>query len=95
MTYTHGSYRSEVHDFEDPDGQRQIDDHGDEEEEDEEVQASLPPAIDSHRWVDLGAAHRRPPLVKRVGLRREDILLLGHLKGTQNMKNICKRITHC
>lgn len=30
-------YRSEVHDFEDPDGQRQVDDHGDEEQEDEEV----------------------------------------------------------
>lgn len=37
MTYTHVSYRSEVHDFEDPDSQSQVNDHGDEEEEDEEV----------------------------------------------------------
>lgn len=57
MTYTHVSYRSEVHDFEDPDSQSQVNDHGDEEEEDEEVQASLPPAIDSHCWVNLGAAY--------------------------------------
>jgi len=82
-THTCASYPSEVHDFEDPDGQGQVDNHGDEKEEDEEVQASLPPAVDSHCRVNLGAAHRRPPLVERVGLRREDILLLGHLKGTR------------
>lgn len=33
----HASYRSEVHDFEDPDCKSQVDDHGDEEEENEKV----------------------------------------------------------
>lgn len=78
------SYRSEVHDFEDPDCKSQVHYHGDEEKEDEEVQASLPPAVDPHCRVDLGAAHRRPPLVERVGLRREDILLLCHLEEGQS-----------
>lgn len=81
-------YRSEVHDFEDPDCESQVDDHGDEEEEDEEVQAPLPPAVDAHRRVDLGAAHRGPPLVKRVGLRSQDVLLLRHLERETNIKNI-------
>ncbi|TNN64385.1 hypothetical protein EYF80_025426 [Liparis tanakae] len=35
----------------------------------------------SHCRVNRGAAHRRPALVERVGLRRQDILLLGHLEG--------------
>lgn len=80
------SYRSEVHDFEDPDRKSQVDYHGDKEEEDEEVQASLPPAVDPHGRIDLGAAHRRPPLVERVGLCCEDVLLLCHLEKEQSPK---------
>lgn len=70
------TYHGEVHDLEDPDGEGQIDDHGDEEEEDEEVEAALPPAVDAHR-VRLRTAW---PL-QGIGLRCQDVLLLGHLRG--------------
>ena len=69
------TYHGEVHDLEDPDGQGQIDDHGDEEQEDKEVEAALPPAVDAHR---VGLRTARP--LQWVGLRCQDVLLLGHLR---------------
>lgn len=43
-----GTYNGEVHDFEDPDCQRQVDQDQDHQQQDEEVKAAFPPAVDSH-----------------------------------------------
>lgn len=63
-----------IHDLYDPDSECQVDDHGDEEQQQEEVDASFPPAAQT-RWVHGIAA--RPLQVQ--GLRREKELLLGDL----------------
>lgn len=42
------THYGEVHDLEDPDGEREVDQDKDHEEEDEEVKATFPPAVDAH-----------------------------------------------
>lgn len=42
------TYYSEVHNFEDPDGESEVDHYEDHEEEDKEVKATFPPAVDPH-----------------------------------------------
>lgn len=83
------THHGEVHDLEDPDGERQVDDHGDQEQEDEEVEAALPPAVDTHR-VGLGTLVC--PLAQGVGLGREDVLLLGHLEKKEERTEMLVRL---
>ena len=42
------TYDGEVHDLEDPDGEREVDQDEDHQEEHEEVKAAFPPAINPH-----------------------------------------------
>lgn len=69
------THHCEVHDLQDPDGECKVDNHGDKEEQDEEVEAAFAPTVDAH-WVWSRAT--RPLQGARLG--RQDILLLGHLK---------------
>ena len=47
------TYRGQVHDLDDPNGQGQVHDHGDEEEQQQEIEAALPPAVQAHRVDDV------------------------------------------
>lgn len=69
-----GTYYGEIHDLQDPDGQRKVDQDKDHQEQDEEVEASLPPAVDAHlvQARFLGALHVIPVRA----------LLLAHLEQT-------------
>ena len=69
------AYHCEVHDLEDPYSQGQVDDHGDQQKQDEEVEAALPPAVYPH---GIGLGTGRPLQV--VGLGCQHVLLLGHLQ---------------
>lgn len=42
------THYGEVHDLEDPDGERKVDQDEDHEEEDKEIKATFPPAVDAH-----------------------------------------------
>lgn len=44
----------EVHNLKHPDGEGKVDDDNGDEDEDDEVQASFPPAIDAYLVDDLG-----------------------------------------
>lgn len=77
------THYGEVHDLEDPDGEREVDQDKDHEEEDEEVKATFPPAVDAHfvRVRVLGALDIVPM----------SELFLGHLqRRTHKKKNISK-----
>lgn len=76
------TYHCEVHDLQDPDGECKVDNHGDKEEENEEVQTAFTPTIDSH-WVRSRAT--RPLKGTRLGC--QNILLLGHLKRDERKRD--------
>ena len=70
------TYDCEVHDFENPDGHGQVHQYQNHQEQDKEIQASFPPAINPHfvhLWP-LGARHGAPVVC---------VLFLGHLKETR------------
>lgn len=66
------TYDGELHDFEDPDGQRQVDEDQEHQQQDEEVKAALPPAVDSH-LVDVR-------FVRTLDIAPMRTRLLGHLR---------------
>lgn len=70
------TYYSEVHNFEDPDGESEVDHYEDHEEEDKEVKATFPPAVDPH-FIQL----RFFSTLDIVPMRA---LFLGHLEEDTN-----------
>lgn len=72
------THQREIHDLYDPDSEGQVNDHGDQEQQQKEVEASFPPAVQTH-WVHGAAAW---PL-EMQGLGGEDKLLLGNLENKE------------
>ncbi len=70
------THHGEVHDLYDPDSEGQVDDHGDQQQQQKEIEASLPPAVQTHRVHGITARS-----LQVQGLGREDELLLGDLKN--------------
>lgn len=77
------THQREIHDLYDPDGEGQVNDHGDQEQQQEEVEASFPPAVQTHR-VHGAAAW---PL-EMQGLGGEDKLLLGNLENKDSRLHV-------
>lgn len=77
-----------MHDLYDPDGEGQVNDHGDQEQQQEEVQASFPPAVQPHR---VGGA--AGGALQMQGLRGEDELLLGDLEN-KHLGVSCQEQSH-
>lgn len=71
----------EVHDLDDPHSERQVHDHGDQQQQQEEIEAALPPAVQAH-WV--GGVTAWTLEVQRLG--GQDELLLGDLQNRQTHK---------
>ena len=67
------THDGEAHDLEDPDGEGEVHQDEQHEQQDEQVQAPLPLAVDAH-LVDLGLLRA----LQRVPMRA---LVLGHLEG--------------
>lgn len=70
------TYYSEVHNFEDPDGESKVDHYEDHEEQDEEVKATFPPTIDPH-FIHLWFFSTLDIVSMRA-------LFLGHLQENTN-----------
>lgn len=80
-TKVNRTHHCEVHDLQDPDGECKVDNHGDEQQEDEEVEAAFTPTVDAH-WVRSRAT--RPLQGARLG--RQNILLLSHLRRDERKR---------
>lgn len=74
----------EVHDLYDPDSEGQVNYHGDQEQQQKEVEASLPPAVQPHRVHGVTAWS-----LEMQGLGREDKLLLGNLENKHRQERLC------
>ena len=76
------AYRVEPHHPEDPNGQSKIDHKDDEEQQDKQVEAALPPTIDADLVDVVG---QRPGRAAALG--RGDILLPHHLLAGHNTQS--------
>lgn len=71
------THQREIHNLQDPDSQGQVDDHGSQQQEQEEVDASFPPAGDGQSGRVGGAGARR---LQAPGAGGQDQLFLGNLQ---------------
>lgn len=74
----------EIHDLYDPDSEGQVNYHGDQEQQQEEIEASFPPAIKTHRVHSFTAWS-----LEVQGLGRKDKLLLGNLENKYTERPLC------
>lgn len=72
------THLGEIHNLHDPDGEGQVNDHGDQEQQQEEIEASFSPAVQAHRVHGVAARS-----LEVQGLGRENKLLLGNLGNKQ------------
>ncbi len=80
------TYCVEPHHPEDPDGEGEVDHQDDDEQQDEQVQAALPPAIDADLVDMVGHRHGRA-----AALGGGDILLPHHLLAGYTMRIVTKQ----
>lgn len=77
------THQWEIHDLYDPDSEGQVNYHGGQKQQQKEIEASFPPAVQTH-WVHGITA--RPLEVQ--GLGGEDKLLLGNLENKQTHRSL-------